>query len=986
VIKLVNLTFYGGIGEIGGNKILLEDNDTKIFLDFGMSFGRKGKYFEEFLNPRSANGIGDFLELNLIPDIKGIYREDLLKHQGIKPEKPDVQGVFLSHAHADHANYISFLHEDIPIYCGKTCRYILEAVKEQSRREIENEVLDYKKRPIFKKNYKEPPVKRTFNTFRTGDKIKIEDLEIEPVHVDHCLVEDTIIQLSDGELTKVKDVAESSYINTIDLKNNENVDAFARKSKYYGKNFYKIKTSFGEIESTGEHKFFVLNGLDIIEKKAKELEKGDFLIYNKKNNFKGKKQKLPNLEIRRVVNVSKKGLEIIKKRRQERKLTQKQFAKKIGLSKFYGDFELGKHGIDIKKLDKIIDFLDINKESFSKKYLNYDRDIKIPKETSKPLLQFLGYVIGDGSWYYKGKNSPYLEIGDKDKDNLIFYKNIAKSVFNLDGKIVKKHTYILRLSTYIGRLFYKISPNIFSKAYTREIPKIIHKVPLDELAAFIRGLYDAEGSFRSHAIVLTSTSKDIIDKIKILLLRFGILSWVYEFIEPISKRKAYQLNITQYESIRLFCKEIGFGSEKKQKKLKEHIRKNKKTKMERVELIPFNGNYLKDALKNMNITTWDFHKAKINIGHYVSGKHFPSKRMTVRMLSFLKKQKKGNKVKINEYIQKIEKILFGNLLFSPIKSIQYKKDKKIVYDFDVPGYSSFLANGFMVHNSVPGAYGFIIHTSEGPIIYTGDLRTHGRHSYLTEDFIKKSKEEKPIAMITEGTRIDSGKTNESEKKVYNKSKKNLEKNKKLSIVDFNFKDVDRFTTFYNISKDLDRKLVISFKHACYLERYHKDKKIKAPDSRDENILILKPKRLTGTYLDEDYTEYYIKKRLDYPNITTAEKIRTKPQDYIVILNFWYLNMLIDLKPHNGMYIHSLSEPFNEEMEISYERMINWILHFDMNFVQSHCSGHINGADLLDLIKKIDPKNLYPIHTEHPNMFKKIDAKTHMVKEGKKYTI
>jgi len=96
---VVKLTFYGGVNEIGGNKTLLEDNDTKIFLDFGMSFGRRGKYFEEFLNPRSSNGMGDFLELNLIPDIKGVYREDLLEHQGIKPESPEVHAVLLSHAH-----------------------------------------------------------------------------------------------------------------------------------------------------------------------------------------------------------------------------------------------------------------------------------------------------------------------------------------------------------------------------------------------------------------------------------------------------------------------------------------------------------------------------------------------------------------------------------------------------------------------------------------------------------------------------------------------------------------------------------------------------------------------------------------------------------------------------------------------------------------------------------------------------------------------
>ena len=77
---MVKLIFYGGVDEIGGNKILLEDSGTKIFLDFGMSFNKRGLYFEEFLTPRTANGIGDFLEMDLIPDIAGVYRTDLLKH------------------------------------------------------------------------------------------------------------------------------------------------------------------------------------------------------------------------------------------------------------------------------------------------------------------------------------------------------------------------------------------------------------------------------------------------------------------------------------------------------------------------------------------------------------------------------------------------------------------------------------------------------------------------------------------------------------------------------------------------------------------------------------------------------------------------------------------------------------------------------------------------------------------------------------------
>lgn len=50
--------------------------------------------------------------MGLIPNISGIYRDDLLEMAGKKPEKSDIDAVLLSHAHAD---YISFLHENIPI-------------------------------------------------------------------------------------------------------------------------------------------------------------------------------------------------------------------------------------------------------------------------------------------------------------------------------------------------------------------------------------------------------------------------------------------------------------------------------------------------------------------------------------------------------------------------------------------------------------------------------------------------------------------------------------------------------------------------------------------------------------------------------------------------------------------------------------------------------------------------------------------------------
>lgn len=182
----MRLTFFGGVNEIGGNKIFLEDRDTKLFFDFGFSFSTAKKYFSEFLQPRIVNGLGDFLEFGILPEMEGIYRDDYLKQMSRKPTiTSNIDGVFLSHAHADHSWNIAFLHKDIPIYCGETCKLFLKAAQESSFARFGQDFHTY--REAFVDRIKKPEYERNFHTFRTGDKIKIGSTEVVPIHCDHSI-------------------------------------------------------------------------------------------------------------------------------------------------------------------------------------------------------------------------------------------------------------------------------------------------------------------------------------------------------------------------------------------------------------------------------------------------------------------------------------------------------------------------------------------------------------------------------------------------------------------------------------------------------------------------------------------------------------------------------------------------------------------------------------------------------------------------------
>jgi ribonuclease J len=73
---LTSIDFFGGVDEIGGNKIRVEGKRESFFFDFGMAFSQANDYLSEFLQPRKENGILDFVKLGLLHCIEGIYLED----------------------------------------------------------------------------------------------------------------------------------------------------------------------------------------------------------------------------------------------------------------------------------------------------------------------------------------------------------------------------------------------------------------------------------------------------------------------------------------------------------------------------------------------------------------------------------------------------------------------------------------------------------------------------------------------------------------------------------------------------------------------------------------------------------------------------------------------------------------------------------------------------------------------------------------------
>src|SRR3990170_2669368 len=271
-----------------------------------------------------------------------------------------------------------------------------------------------------------------------------------------------------------------------------------------------------------------------------------------------------------------------------------------------------------------------------------------------------------------------------------------------------------------------------------------------------------------------------------------------------------------------------------------------------------------------------------------------------------------------------------------------------------------------VDHSAPAAYGFLLHTSEGAIAYTGDLRQHGPRADMTRDFIEAAAAEKPAILITEGTRVAPKDTrlNLSEAEVKSKSIEAARRAKgKIVIATFYPRDVDRIRTFLEVAKAVGRKYVLQSKTAHLLLSLANDPRIQVPDIlRDPDILVY-DRQMDRQASWETSLFAQVGER-----VVTSEYVRTHQEELLVQLDFWVLQELIDIQPAPGSpFIHSKSEPIEEDDEVELV-LRNWIRFFRLRRHQFHASGHMSEREISEMIRKIRPRAVIPVHTKHPDRF------------------
>jgi ribonuclease J len=287
---------------------------------------------------------------------------------------------------------------------------------------------------------------------------------------------------------------------------------------------------------------------------------------------------------------------------------------------------------------------------------------------------------------------------------------------------------------------------------------------------------------------------------------------------------------------------------------------------------------------------------------------------------------------------------------------------------------------FPVDHSIYGATAFAVETSRGWIVYTGDLRLHGKMGHKTREFAEEVAKLQPLVLLPEGTNIDKEEESTTEEEVMQKAWRAVKEAKgKLIIADFGPRNLERLLTFRQIASECGRRLAILSKDAYLLQSLHLVMPAVPDPATDHSLILYEEIKDVGGWEKDLIAQYKDKGKTVGP-----VDMGRHEGDYILCLSFWDINKLIDIKPSlGGLYIYSSSEAFDEEQKFDIKRLRQWLQHFGLSPVGVpdpvtgkpaeherglHSSGHASASELSQLIDIINPKIVIPIHTEHPELF------------------
>lgn len=214
--------------------------------------------------------------------------------------------------------------------------------------------------------------------------------------------------------------------------------------------------------------------------------------------------------------------------------------------------------------------------------------ISLPASVNPELAYFAGLIAGDGSVERGALGGFSIRFSNSDEALILKYRELSTDLFHADLDFTPQTPQRAATSRFhsalVARILAHLGVPTSPKSHRLDLPLVLLNGPLENLAAYLRGLYDTDGTIlvRSSGgtcLSLSTASPALAKGVQLALLRFGIharqrvrhvagrKSTRLDGKVIISRRDQYVLDVWDSGSLLRFRESIGFNHPRKREAL-----------------------------------------------------------------------------------------------------------------------------------------------------------------------------------------------------------------------------------------------------------------------------------------------------------------------------------------------------------------------------------------------------------------------------------
>ena len=322
---------------------------------------------------------------------------------------------------------------------------------------------------------------------------------------------------------------------------------------------------------------------------------------------------------------------------------------------------------------------------------NADQRTHVPRHMTADLAEFLGYFMGDGSLHAKGLRLCVTNGDDDVTERLV---ELGKQLFGLEAHLLPCEGYT-EVSLHSVPLtiwwdacgFAKQSPfeGHSGKGWTPHIPDaVLHSNDPEVYAAFVRGLFEADGNASNGYAYWNTTSEEFSRDVQTLLITLGFVT-TRDIQDSRAKWGApcHRIRLLNANSAARFIEEIGFISERKN----EALREADHPQAARHDHIPISREIVDQLVPEND-------RLRKNLLLQLARTGAASRRSATAVLERVASE---TTVETPNAAAELEQLL--GYFYDEVASAELLDDQP-TFDLSVPDNVTYVANGFVSHNTI----------------------------------------------------------------------------------------------------------------------------------------------------------------------------------------------------------------------------------------------------------------------------------------------